>query len=700
MLDPRVSCVTRFKSMLKLTKTKQDEAKAEPPETPAPVFAIRAFKSALFGTPGGEEDDGDQSVVAASQESPTRRTMVRQAEQPADQGKDQRKEDRMPTTQPAQSPTKSILVTPGTTSNRRKTVSFGETILHSDSDRERREAPRPASMVLPSSQWMASGLEAKPRPKSRLTQSFLEVREQSTKGTKKSESTAKDENKIVKKEPGDDVFMATDESQDETVNLEEPQSRSGKYWKAEYESYRERTSQEMRKLIQYRSAAKSYARKKDAEALRLTEKLRQEEAKVADMERQVAGLASDMVGVTDSDKEQLIQELAKQTALAVQYKHKVDNLRKALERHGVVGPEDQTETEQPEDELERVQRELAQAREKIAELEKENRELAELRELAQSSERKAQELEKENAQLKQSLARVKQEMVKYEGRRKERESKLKQREAKLEARNQEFRQRIKEYRDMQDTLKRTIHEERKIHMEKIAALQNHIRALQQDDSMNSADPYAHRSEIPGVQAQDFALQHDYPNKLYRGQHQALEAAGGRRPMTYYSRNRIPSPIENGEENSSVIIAVHGSPRRATRQRRSNSLPSDNGILPSSPPISPLRVPGKTINPPNRGRTEPSSARSSTAAAPIVTQTNGNHVHHPPHPQQPPRRHPLHTKDRHSPFENVPPLQPNGTRKRETNLSPDREAAARARLQQKAESRRRGEGKENMRELFV
>jgi hypothetical protein len=29
----------------------------EPPETPAPVFAMRAFKSALFGTPGIEEED-------------------------------------------------------------------------------------------------------------------------------------------------------------------------------------------------------------------------------------------------------------------------------------------------------------------------------------------------------------------------------------------------------------------------------------------------------------------------------------------------------------------------------------------------------------------------------------------------------------------------------------------------------------------
>lgn len=548
---------------------------------------------------------------------------------------------------------------------------------------------------------MASGLEAKPRPKSRLTQSFLEVRKQSTKAAKESGDSAKDEEKAVKKDSGDDIFMATDESQDETVNLEEPQSRSGKYWKAEYESYRERTSQEMRKLIQYRSAAKSYARKKDAEALRLTEKLRQEEAKVADMERQVAGLASDMAGGNDSDKEQLLQELAKQTALAVQYKHKVDTLRKALERHGVVSQDGQTESAEPENELERVRRELTQAREKIAELQQQNQELAELRELAQSSQRKAQELEKENAQLKQSLARVKQEMIKYEGRRKERESKLKQREVKLEARNQEFRQRIREYREMQDTLKRTIHEERKIHMEKIAALQNHIRALQQNDSMNFEDPYTHRKETLGVQTQDSALQHDYPNayndKFYHGQQQTLEVAG-RRPMTYYSRNRVP-PAETCEEDTSVIIAVHGSPRR-TRQRRSNSLPSDNGLPPSSPPISPLRVPGKTDVQPGRDRTEASSTRPSAAAAPIITQTNGNHVHHPPHPQQPPRRHPLHTKDRHSPFDSVPALQSNGPRRRETNLSPDREAAARARLQQKAESRRRGEGKENMRELFV
>ncbi len=32
----------------------------EPPETPAPVFAMRAFKSALFGTPGAEEEETEK----------------------------------------------------------------------------------------------------------------------------------------------------------------------------------------------------------------------------------------------------------------------------------------------------------------------------------------------------------------------------------------------------------------------------------------------------------------------------------------------------------------------------------------------------------------------------------------------------------------------------------------------------------------
>ena len=52
----------------------------------------------------------------------------------------------------------------------------------------------------------------------------------------------------------------TDE--DVTVNLEDPHSESGKYWKSEFDNYRVRTNKEIKKLIHYRCIAKSYARKK------------------------------------------------------------------------------------------------------------------------------------------------------------------------------------------------------------------------------------------------------------------------------------------------------------------------------------------------------------------------------------------------------------------------------------------------------
>ena len=82
--------------------------------------------------------------------------------------------------------------------------------------------------------------------------------------------------------------------------------------------------------------------------MRLREELRKEEEKVTAMERRVTELASNMMSEkVDDERERLVQDLTRQTALAVQYKHKVDTLRKTLERHGVIGsPDEQTDSEE------------------------------------------------------------------------------------------------------------------------------------------------------------------------------------------------------------------------------------------------------------------------------------------------------------------------------------------------------------------
>lgn len=487
----------------------------EPPETPAPVFAIRAFKSALFGTPGADEED---ERCASQSKQPRRQRSKSDVVKPMPiERKENATTDPDTTFNPSGSPTKSILVTPGTSSNRRKTVSFGESVVDNEGKRESRVTktpPNPAGNL--SAQWMSGSADGKPR--SKLTQTLIDARDNASKNADSVSST---------QDPSSDAKPAArsqskDQSgaEDITTNLDEPRSESGKYWKTEFDNYRVRTNREIKKLIHYRSIAKSYARKKDSEALRLAEKLREEEEKVADMERQVTRLASTIAGEgSNANKEELIQDLTKQTAVALQYKQQVTSLRKLLEQQGVVEGnsakvwepvKEEPSSKNSSEELRKAQRELKQAKSQIEEMKRQNTDLSTLRSLAQRSEKKAQELEKENHTLKQTLARVKQEMWRYEGRRKEKESKLKQRDIKLEARVQEYRDRLKkttqDHRESEETLRSNFDEERRRMQNQIDTLK--LRATS-TERVPTLRPQQRRSLSPrkgytNVQVYDFA----------------------------------------------------------------------------------------------------------------------------------------------------------------------------------------------------
>jgi Cut12 conserved domain len=477
----------------------------DPPETPAPVFAMRAFKSAIFGTPAGEENDYDDATKRDETPLVRKRNTIHPIETATNQQQSKANASSDTANQLSASPTKSILVTPGTISNRRKTVSFGETAFHEDSERgqalSRSNSSAPSSAGSVTSQWMSSQSDGKPRPRSRLTQSLIDAKELHIPEIPRVSGPARSEVFSTKDMLNSINNAVGSEDRDETVDLDEPHSQSGQYWKSEFENYRKRTNYEIRRLIEYRAAAKSYARKKDAEALRLTEKLRKEEEKVAEMERRVTGLASDMMSKdVDVDRESLVQELTKQTALTLQYQHKADTLRKTLERHGVVGsPDEQADSEgssrDDRAEISRLQQALDQANKKLEERSQDD-ELAKLRNLAKSSENKASELEKENSLLKQTIARVKGEMGKYEERRSEKEAKLKHRAAKYETRCQEYKEKMREYRV-------AVHEERKMYSQQIQALKDEASSFNISNKRVSVNNVQRSIEEAGVQVHDF-----------------------------------------------------------------------------------------------------------------------------------------------------------------------------------------------------
>ncbi|KAJ9305805.1 hypothetical protein DTO217A2_4718 [Paecilomyces variotii] len=712
-----------------------DSRVLEPPETPAPVFAIRAFKSALFGTPGAEDDaDGERNILRKTRPVELPRSKNEAPEPsadklaPIDMPKRKDSDNEMPQPPPAASPTKSILVTPGTTSNRRKTVSFGESVM--DNERKKDEQASKATKLTPSgnvsSQWTSTPLDGKNKARSKLTQSLLDARNNPS-----LDPPNLDSSKPVKTPQGTESAtrdQLEDDPEDVTISLDDPRSQSGKYWKAEFESYRMRTNREIKKLIQYRSVAKSYARKKDMESLRLAEKLREEEAKVADMEQHVSNLASTMVGTGgDADKEKLIQDLTKQTALALQYKHKVNRLRKLLERHGVVGsdaeqPDDDTVSEKREEDLRKTQQALDQANAKIEQLSLQQADMERLQNLARTFEEKAASLEKENTRLKQSLTRVKQEMTKYEGRRKEKEAKLKQREAKLEARNQEYRGRLKAAAQERRDAEQSFNEERKRMQERIDALQGTITSLGRfkTGTSGAVHTYSPTKRLSGVEAYDFAVE---PQTAYVGKQRELEEPGSPSPASKRDSRQMRSNAPNGvpdrrrlfkrppmdHDDEDPIITLEGSPSKylayhsdARRTKAAEAVP------PSSPPdffpteyrsrVSPQKV--QYDQPSRRVLPSPRPTMINFSASPDKPEDHGRHNTHRSRQSRhrtnnlPPVLHTVSAE---------PALLDNGRTlslasvKRDA-MSPERIAAAQARLQQRKHESRKGEellGKENM-----
>lgn len=562
------------------------------PETPAPIFALRAFKSALFGTPGGEDEGEKDNTLQAKNQAGNHQRSKSEALKPSSEGADDtanaRKINPDSGVNMVPSPTKSILLTPGTASNRRKTVSFGDGVV--DNERKRDTSASKFSRNTPnssgplSSQWMPGTSDGKNKPRSKLTQTLLDARDKSHSGETDLPHPEVKGGQATTESAPKPTTTPDDDDTDVTINLNEPRSESGKYWKAEFDSYRTKTTKEIKQLIRYRSVAKSYARKKDEEASRLAEKLRVEEKRVGDMERHVSQLASSMVGEgAKADKEQLVQELTKQTALALQYKHRVSLLRKILEKHGVVDSEvddvgENSELERPSGkttgELHKTQQALERANAKI---EDQQKDIDKLRNLAESSEQKASKLEQENVSLKHTLARVKQEMNKFEGRRLEKESKLKQREAKLEARVKECRERLKkasqEHRDKEQDLITSFDDERSHMLEEINLLRARLRSNERLHGHRAHRRYTYGQHPGPANAPAQGLEHDF---LEPNDNEADES------------DSPPSPSPRSKERSRYSRTVTGSILDPKRDTEINTLndgdeePMSSEDIPSKP----------------------------------------------------------------------------------------------------------------------
>ncbi|KAM7209232.1 putative urease accessory protein UreF-like [Naviculisporaceae sp. PSN 640] len=387
-----------------------DTTQLDAPDTPAPVFAVRALKTALFGTPA-PRDQSEQT-----------RTMATEKTSAAG--------DKSPIKPPG------ILLTPGTGTKGRKRVSFGHGVKEGAAVQTAAVATTTTTAAtttsgLPNecpgkfpSPWVGDSSEK--RPKTKLIEAMENSR---TNKTSQPHEDAKDAKAVVKR--GDDAW-SDDEDVDEeepysdhdvTVDLNEPHSRSGKYWKSYFEEYHADAKTEMEKLVKYKQLAKSYAKKKDAEALELNKKLAEEQERVKKMESMVSELSRQVAlskkhGGSESTTDLMVEELARQTALAQDFKKQVEELESLIHGKGegtdLVGGNGSRQrriaSPRTQKTLIETQQELRKARSQARELERVREERDRLKSELKFAEQRATKLVEEskkiNTELTQSVSKV------------------------------------------------------------------------------------------------------------------------------------------------------------------------------------------------------------------------------------------------------------------------------------------------------
>jgi hypothetical protein len=246
----------------KFTDPAYDTTFIEPPETPAPQFAYKAFKQVIFGTPAIEDANPGKKLEKKTKIDAAN---AKQIAFPAP------KENVTPVS-PSKNP-ETILKTPGTASKGRKTVSFGAQVVDNEGKKgtSRSGIPNDCPGKFPSP-W-TPGTELKvdagssSKPQTKLTAALYDART-TTLPRSGQKPKARDDSDI-------------------TMDLGAPRSESGKYWKEQYETYAQNSEKEMKKLVGKQHIAKAYAQKKDGEAMEAANRLVEERKRFRNREREL-----------------------------------------------------------------------------------------------------------------------------------------------------------------------------------------------------------------------------------------------------------------------------------------------------------------------------------------------------------------------------------------------------------------------------
>ena len=185
--------------------------------------------------------------------------------------------------EPMSSPTKGILLTPGTAAARKKNVTFGDHVLDNEGKRPMKNGDPDEGHIkdinvdprLGDCSDVDEDGPERPRSRTKLTESFEQVRDESRKRRPRTDKRAR---KLLE----DDIDIPPE--------FVEPKSDAGKYWKREYDVYRTNTQREVKKLLTKQKAAKGFAQAKDEECTDLADQLRHERKKVETLETKMEEL--------------------------------------------------------------------------------------------------------------------------------------------------------------------------------------------------------------------------------------------------------------------------------------------------------------------------------------------------------------------------------------------------------------------------
>ena len=394
----------------------------EPPDTPAHLFAVKAFKTALFGTPAPPKTQVRPTAKPSTKPVEAPKPLTVPAPKPpvtehyvVAEKKDEeafiletKKADI------AASPAKGILLTPGAGAARRKTVSFSEiaakytgalqpdVVGADDAVEDRASSPEPKDAVRRTLFRSKDGSPTRSKRKPTPHPSQSPKPQEPSESSQALRSKAQQE-RAREQEPMAQAGQKADSQPDITMDLEQPRSRSGKHWMNEYQREHDNSKAEMKNLIRHNNYTKSFAELRDQEATEFAKKLEEAESKLKEMEQRVSELASQLMDARTGDgkQEEILSQLAEQTAQALRYKSKAERFRAAL------WGEEERKTQATQRTAESTRNMETLRSEELARLRSEAKSL---RASKRDAERQASDLVLENVRLKGDVARLEKSM--------------------------------------------------------------------------------------------------------------------------------------------------------------------------------------------------------------------------------------------------------------------------------------------------